>query len=171
MGHGWKWQVIALVVKPTHVHLIPRPLPALPDQYFSLEEILHDVKKGSSLVINRHRGRLWEAENYDHIIRSDDELQATFSYLLQNAAEESPEGDPYSYDGLWCESQGSPEWLAPPPRQTPVPARPVYPRIGAGEFVRRRRRLPHQQLPGATYHVVISLFGYRPEEQAWPGAA
>ncbi len=173
--HGTKWYLTALVVKPTHVHLITRPLLAEGGLYFSLPEILHSTKKGSAWLVNRsrrRRGTLWETEDYNHIIRSQAELEATFDYFLRNAAEEVLSGDPYAYDGFWCEAMGLPEGLAfaVPPDAVPLSPRPVHPRLEEGELLQRERKLPHWELPGATYHVVTSLLGYQPEGEAWPGA-
>ncbi len=170
-----KWDLMALVVKPTHVHLVPSPLPAGPGQYFSLSEILHSVKHGSSRIINERRGRrgaLWEQESYDHLIRDEAELEATLQYLLKNAAEEVPGGDAYAYDGFWCPGRPLPEGFVPPvQRPPPLARRPVNPRLQVGQFVQRERKLPHWEQAGSAYHVVISLVGYRPEAGAWPGAS
>jgi hypothetical protein len=59
---------------PEHVHVLARPLEAVPGEWYSLPEILHSVKRHSSLVVNRRRGRegtLWESESFDHIVRNE----------------------------------------------------------------------------------------------------
>jgi len=168
--HRRKWIVHALVVMPTHVHVLATPLEARRGEWHSLSEILHSVKLGSARRVNQlrgSRGPVWCPESYDHIIRSEQEGSATFRYLLNNPVEDGFEGDPYTYDGFWYEGM---EGLLPevprPPASAPggtqtAPPRHVAPRIAQDTFVQRRRSLPHWERPGASYHVQFALKGHR----------
>ncbi len=48
-----KWWVHVLSVMPEHVHVMARPLEAVPGEWYSLPEILHSVKRQSSRAVNR----------------------------------------------------------------------------------------------------------------------
>ena len=164
-----KWLVHALTVMPTHVHVLATPLESARGEWYSLSEILHSIERASARSINLARGvqgPVWSTESYDRIIRSEREWSATFDYILHNAMDDGYEGDPYAYDGFWCEGMEAPpgEHGGPPMAEHPADERStggVMPRISAGSFVQRRRYLPHWESPGASYHVVFGLRGHR----------
>jgi len=70
------------VVMPNHGHWLVQPRrPA------ELEDILHSVKRHSSLMVNRLMGRagkLWQRESFDHIVRSREALEWYRSYIADN---------------------------------------------------------------------------------------
>jgi putative transposase len=168
--HRKKWFVHALSVMPTHSHILATPMEATPGEWYSLSEILHSVKRGSSLRINRYRaskGSVWWPESYNHIIRNEREWSDTFAYILNNAVADGLAEDPYAYDGFWCESM---EGLQPElslPRlndylKEEIPSkRRVAPRVPQGTFIQRQRNLPHWELPGSSYHIQFSIKGHR----------
>jgi len=70
------------VIMPNHVHLLVTPGAAV-----DLSGILHTWKSFTSHRINRllrRRGRLWQAESYDHLIRSEEELRSYIAYIEDN---------------------------------------------------------------------------------------
>ena len=178
--HRKKWLVQALVVMPTHVHILATPLEAVRGQWHSLSEILHSVKLGSARRVNRLRGTrgpIWCPESYDHIIRHERELSAVFDYLLNNPVKDGFEGDPYAYDGFWYEGMAGllPEVSRPPAHapgetQTP-PVRHVALRVPQDTFLQRRRNLPHWERPGASSHIQFAVKGHRvPDPDVGPVA-
>jgi REP element-mobilizing transposase RayT len=169
--HRKKWLVHALVVMPTHVHILATPLEADRGEWYSLSEILHSVKLGSARRINQLRGThgpVWCTESYDHIIRNEREWDATFAYVLKNPVEIGFEGDPYTYGGFWCESMGElareEPGAAARGAQGAAPRRHVAARPAQDSFVRRYRNLPHWERPGASYHISFALRGHRVPE-------
>jgi REP element-mobilizing transposase RayT len=172
--HRKKWLVHALVVMPTHVHILATPLEADRGEWYSLSEILHSVKLGSARRVNQFRGTrgpVWCPESYDHIIRNEQEWSGAFDYVLNNSTQGGFEGDPYTYDGFWCESMegighGCSTPICSAGSQTcghaqVSPLRHVAPRVAQDSFVQRHRNLPHWERPGASYHLQFALKGHR----------
>ncbi len=70
------------VIMPNHVHLLITPVTG-----HKLEFILKSIKGGSAVECNRTLGRsgtFWQADSYDHIVRSLEELQAYREYIAAN---------------------------------------------------------------------------------------
>jgi REP element-mobilizing transposase RayT len=106
---GKKWFVQVAVVMPDHVHAIVQPLrlESTPDAVPDLADLLKSVKGYSAYVVNRRQnthGVLWQDERYDRIIRDEQELAETWSYLRNNpvAAEltVNPELYPWLYEAI-----------------------------------------------------------------------
>src|SRR5713226_6204038 len=85
---GTKIDLQVAVVMPDHVHLIFTPLvnrPAM--QVRSLAEITDAIKGASAHKINKvlgRRGRVWQPESFDHVLRSSESLLQKVQYLLEN---------------------------------------------------------------------------------------
>jgi REP element-mobilizing transposase RayT len=86
--NGMKHDLRAAVVMPDHVHMIFTPLinhSAM--EIYSLAEIMDAVKGASAHKINKtlaRKGRVWQAESFDHVLRSSESLDAKIIYLLEN---------------------------------------------------------------------------------------
>jgi REP element-mobilizing transposase RayT len=81
---GERYTTICFVVMPDHVHLVITPL-----EGFELEEILDSSKGFVSRKVNAHlrrRGKLWEQESYDRIVRDEEHLFRVVQYIGRNAA-------------------------------------------------------------------------------------
>src|SRR6266536_1586998 len=66
---------------PNHVHVIVRP-----KEEHTLSQILHSWKSFSAKEANRllnRRGIFWQAESYDHLIRTEQELGNQTHYVLE----------------------------------------------------------------------------------------
>lgn len=86
----------ALCVMPDHVHLIIAPCDGV-----SLSRMMQKIKGTSAILINRSRGmrgRLWQVESWDRIIRDEDELREKLGYMLQNPVKAGLVDDPW----MWC---------------------------------------------------------------------
>jgi putative transposase len=62
---------------PDHVHLLAQPLPGEKETFINLGKIIKSIKSYSARQINQLRGRqgsLWQAENYDGIVRDEAEF-------------------------------------------------------------------------------------------------
>jgi REP element-mobilizing transposase RayT len=83
-----KFDLRVAVVMPDHVHMIFTPLvnePAM--EIYSLAEIMDAVKGTSAHKVNKvlsRKGRLWQPESFDHVLRSSENLDAKIIYVLEN---------------------------------------------------------------------------------------
>ena len=90
---------------PDHVHLIFTPLidyEAM--EVCSLASIMDAIKGASAHRINKalHRkGRVWQAESFDHVLRCSENLDAKTEYLLQNPVRGGMVRDWQNYPWLW----------------------------------------------------------------------
>ncbi len=77
-----------MVVMPDHVHLIFAPqIDRSRTKVYSLAEITNAIKGASSHAINKllqQKGRVWQPESFDHVLRSSESLQEKVEYVLQN---------------------------------------------------------------------------------------
>jgi REP element-mobilizing transposase RayT len=56
-------------------------------EIYSLASIMDAIKGASAHKINaalRRNGRVWQAESFDHVLRSSESLDAKVDYVLQN---------------------------------------------------------------------------------------
>jgi REP element-mobilizing transposase RayT len=86
--NGVKFDLRIAVVMPDHVHMIFTPLvneEAL--ETYSLAEIMESIKGASAHKVNKvlgRKGRLWQPESFDHVLRSSESLDAKIVYVLEN---------------------------------------------------------------------------------------
>jgi REP-associated tyrosine transposase len=91
---GERYDVIAYVIMPSHMHWVFRPRaewvatrPADPPYRSPRECIMHSVKRYSgnecNLALDR-RGTFWQSESYDHWVRDADELERIIRYVEEN---------------------------------------------------------------------------------------
>ncbi len=81
---GRYYKLIAYCIMSNHVHII---IDKLGFENASLTAIFGSIKGYSANLINRELGRdgyFWSAEIYDHIIRSESELENQIKYLINN---------------------------------------------------------------------------------------
>ena len=103
---GKKIELHAAAVMPNHVHLIFTPLRDATGYEFRLAEILHAIKSYSAHVINKRlkrKGHVWLDESFDHVLRSDEKLQAKIEYLRQNPVQRGLVKFASNYRWLWIE--------------------------------------------------------------------
>ena len=71
----------------THVHEVLQPLEESKDTYYSLAQIMHSIKSYSANRIQRllnRKGSVWLDENYDRIIRDDEDYLETTNNINAN---------------------------------------------------------------------------------------
>jgi REP element-mobilizing transposase RayT len=81
-GHESEYWLHCAVVMPDHVHLLMTPFPDV-----TLATILNGIKGSSSHRINAllgRRGKLWQRESFDHIVRSSEKLSEKADYICNN---------------------------------------------------------------------------------------
>jgi REP element-mobilizing transposase RayT len=95
---GQRFDLLAWVVMPNHVHAVLRPRAG-----YTLSQILKSWKGYSAREANRllaREGEFWQTESYDHLIRDDADLQRCCHYTIMNPVNarlcERPEDWPWS---------------------------------------------------------------------------
>jgi REP element-mobilizing transposase RayT len=84
---GSKYTLEIAVVMPDHFHMLLAPLQKPSGEFFSLEEIFHSIKSFTAHKLRMRR--LWQDENYDHLIRDERDFWARYEYILYNPVEAS----------------------------------------------------------------------------------
>lgn len=77
-----RYDLIAYVVMPNHVHVLFRPYPDS-----KLEEIIHTLKSFTATRINKslgRRGNVWMSNYFDRMVRSEEHLEYCIKYIRQN---------------------------------------------------------------------------------------
>jgi hypothetical protein len=65
---------------------------------------MDDIKGASAHKINKllgRRGRVWQQESFDHVLRSSENLDAKISYLLENPVRAGLVSEWSHYAWLW----------------------------------------------------------------------
>jgi putative transposase len=81
-GHGTAYHLDAWCIMPNHFHALVEPAKGA-----TLGEIIRHWKGGSAFDINRilaRRGPLWQRETFDHIVRSEPQLEHFRRYIAEN---------------------------------------------------------------------------------------
>lgn len=90
--------LVALVVMPDHVHLIFQLHNGV-----KLSQVLRLIKGRAARFINQkmtQKGQLWLDESFDHIIRSQAELEEKIEYIKQNPVKKGLAAEPSHYRWL-----------------------------------------------------------------------
>jgi len=106
---GKKYRLYACVVMETHVHFIIQPLKEPNGGFFSIAQIMHSIKSYSAHKINKlcnTAGNVWLHENYDRIIRDDDEFLDKVNYIQYNPIKAEIIRKPEDYRWLFLDNNG-----------------------------------------------------------------
>ena len=93
----------AYVVMPNHVHALVQPF-----ESFTLTSLVHSWKSYTAHKLQRHagsRGRVWQEESFDRIVRNEEELIKSHEYILANPAAA------HLRPGTFLVGEGSANWL------------------------------------------------------------
>jgi REP element-mobilizing transposase RayT len=102
---GKRVELHALVIMPSHVHLLFTPLENDHAEPFSLAQIMKGIKGTSAYNINRllgRRGQLWQDESFDRIMRYR-EFEFKFNYICANPVDAGLCTKPEEYRWLWTQ--------------------------------------------------------------------
>ena len=106
--NGSKYDLRVAVVMHDHVHLIFTPLVDYEaSEVFSLAKITDGIKGASAHKINaalRRKGRVWQAESFDHVLRSSESLDAKIQYLLENPVRDGLVREWSQYPWFWAKA-------------------------------------------------------------------
>jgi REP element-mobilizing transposase RayT len=75
-----KYELYAVVILNDHVHMIINPLD-------TLSKIMHSIKSFTAHQINKlsnRDGKLWQDENFDRVIRDENEFLEKINYVANN---------------------------------------------------------------------------------------
>jgi REP element-mobilizing transposase RayT len=101
-----KLLVHGIVVMPDHVHMVLSPLRDSNGNIYGLAEILSGIKGASAHSINKflqRKGHVWQAESFDHILRSDEKIVSKVEYICDNPVRKKLVKTSDDYPWLWRE--------------------------------------------------------------------
>jgi putative transposase len=84
---GRVYELHAYCVMPNHVHVIFRVLTKADGPEYSLQSIMHSLKRYTAQQVNLllgREGQFWQHESYDHVVRDEAERVRIVSYVLSN---------------------------------------------------------------------------------------
>lgn len=84
---GRTCELDAFCIMPNHVHLVCTPLVKADGTYHALSAIMHSLKGYTAHEANHileRTGAFWQHENYDHVVRSEDECRRIITYVVNN---------------------------------------------------------------------------------------
>jgi REP-associated tyrosine transposase len=105
MTTGKNYDLKAAPVMPDHDHLIFTPLidyQAM--EVCSLAKIMDAIKGASAHKINKalkRKGRVWQPESFDYVLRCSENLDAKIEYLIDNPVRCGLVSDWHDYPRLW----------------------------------------------------------------------
>jgi REP element-mobilizing transposase RayT len=102
--HGTKYELHAAVVMPDHVHLLLTPNTDGEGNTYSLAEIMQGIKGSAAHAVNRaldRKGQVWQAESFDHLLRSDESARSKADYICANPVRAGIVGGHADYPFLW----------------------------------------------------------------------
>ena len=85
--NGVKVDLHAAVMMTDHAHLLLTPLRRSDGWLYPLYDIMRAIKGTSARRINAllaRRGKVWQEESFDHVLRSNDRLAEKMDYICQN---------------------------------------------------------------------------------------
>jgi len=80
-------------------------------EIYSLAEIMDSVKGFSAHRVNKklgRKGRVWQPESFDHVVRSSESLEAKIAYLLENPVRAGLVEEWTRYPWLWKKPLANP---------------------------------------------------------------
>ena len=106
---GTRYDVLAYVVMPNHVHWVFRPLPTWRERCSSRparEIIMHSFCRQTARVCNHmlgRTGRFWQHESYDRVVRGENELQRIINYIEYNPVKAAlcEQPDQWEFSSAW----------------------------------------------------------------------
>ena len=82
-----RYELDVYCIMPNHVHVVFRPGLDEKGESYALSRIMHGIKGFSAGEANRvlgRKGKFWQGESYDHVVRDGKEWQRIVRYVLLN---------------------------------------------------------------------------------------
>ena len=102
---GRVYDLDAFCIMPNHVHTVLTPLPQGNGTYHALSTIMHSLKRYTARQANvllGRRGNFWQHENYDHVVRDEEELERIIAYVLNNPVRAGLVQHPEDWRWTYC---------------------------------------------------------------------
>jgi REP element-mobilizing transposase RayT len=102
--NGNKFELHTAEVMPDHAHLLLSPLRDAEGWDFSLPQIMHAIKGVLARKINillSRSGPVWQAEFFDHVLRSNDSVAEKMDYICRNPVRAGLVRVEREYPRLW----------------------------------------------------------------------
>jgi len=110
--NGKMFDLQVAVVMSDHVHMIFTPsVDTQAMQVCSLAQIMDAIKGASAHKVNKtlgRKGRVWQAESFDHVLRSSESLDAKIRYVLENPVRRGLVQACSDYPWLWAKPFANP---------------------------------------------------------------
>ena len=96
---GMVYDLDCLSIMPNHVHQVIEPLAVgqignlsnngqIDNLPYSVAKIMHSLKRytgrEANLILERTGEQFWQHENYDHVVRDEEEFERIINYILNN---------------------------------------------------------------------------------------
>ncbi|MCZ6775165.1 MAG: transposase [Ignavibacteria bacterium] len=98
MSNRKRYELQGYVVMNDHMHVL-----VWPEGENKLEDILRSWKSFTTHKLQKEvarKGKVWQHESFDRIVRNEQELHEKMQYILNNPRKRWPEIDRYHWD--WC---------------------------------------------------------------------
>lgn len=95
---GTRYELVGYVVMNDHVHVL-----VWPGDEYPLQDIVHSWKSYTAHELQREcgrKGKLWQDESFDRIVRNEQELYEKMQYVLNNPRKRWPDASEYRW--AWC---------------------------------------------------------------------
>jgi len=92
---GQRYDLLAYVVMPDHVHILVKPFDKHP-----LSDLVRSWKSYTAYQVQRKHGRygkIWQEDYFDRIIRNENEFLGKAKYILNNPLKISPQNEEYPW--------------------------------------------------------------------------
>lgn len=99
-----KYELYAAVILNDHVHMVLNPID-------SLSRIMHSIKSFTAHEINKvlnRKGKVWQDENYDRVIRDNEDFLEKLEYIANNPIKMNLAKDYEDYRWLYIKG-----WIEP----------------------------------------------------------
>jgi REP element-mobilizing transposase RayT len=77
---GKVYELLAFCIMPNHVHMVfstDNPLPVV------MQSLKGYTSRQANQILNR-KGKFWQDESYDHVVRNEEELERILKYVVNN---------------------------------------------------------------------------------------
>ncbi len=115
--HGSKYILHAACVMPDHLHMLFRTIEQGDASFNDVAQVMHSIKSFTSTRINAARGvrgRLWQREYFDRLMRTPEEGDEARRYIEANAMKAGLVDRAREYPFLWEPEHGAGGLEAPP---------------------------------------------------------
>jgi REP element-mobilizing transposase RayT len=114
--NGIRFDLKVAVIMPDHVHLIFTPfVDTHAMEICSLATIMDAIKGASAHRVNKilqRKGKVWQTESFDHVLRASENLDAKIQYVLENPVRAGLVREWREYPWIWQKALVNPYSLA-----------------------------------------------------------